>query len=134
LLNRHLIRPEFLHVTSLPQDDEPVCGTDTQFWKPLQHTVFVEQHTDFALHLWYTTPFSNSQRKHFTEAIMSSPTFDIFRQLSDGAPLWIEATATLHEAKQRVAELSSAHPGNYAIYDMENDLFVVPFPDRTETA
>lgn len=59
---------------------------------------------------------------------MSSQTFDIFRQLPDGAPLWIEASATLHEAKQRVVELSSTQPGNYAIYDARADFFVVPFP------
>lgn len=59
---------------------------------------------------------------------MSSPTFDIFKQLPDGAPIWIEATDTLHEAKQRVAELSSAQPGYYAIYDSRADFFVVPFP------
>ena len=59
---------------------------------------------------------------------MSSLTFDIFRQLPDGAPLWIEATATLHEAKQRVAELSLKEPGPYAIYDSRADFFVVPFP------
>lgn len=105
-----------------------ISRTAAQFWKPLQHTAFVEQQTDFAFRLWYTHIVFNSQRKHFTEAIMSSPTFDIFRQLSDGAPLWIEATATLHEAKQRVIELSSTHPGNYAIYDASEDRFVVPFP------
>jgi hypothetical protein len=44
-------------------------------------------------------------------------TFDIFRELAETGPIWIEAVHGLENAKARLTELLEAHPGNYFIYD-----------------
>ena len=44
-------------------------------------------------------------------------TYDIFSDLVDTGPIWIEAIQGLDNAKARVTELLQAHPGNYFIYD-----------------
>jgi hypothetical protein len=44
-------------------------------------------------------------------------TYDIFRELAETGPIWIEAVHGLETAKARLTELLQAHPGNYFIYD-----------------
>ena len=43
--------------------------------------------------------------------------YDIFRDLEETGPIWIEAVQGLENAKARVAELLAMRPGNYFIYD-----------------
>jgi hypothetical protein len=44
-------------------------------------------------------------------------TYDIFRELAETGPIWIEAVQGLGAAKARLTELLEASPGNYFIYD-----------------
>ncbi len=44
-------------------------------------------------------------------------TYDIFSDLAETGPIWIQAVQGLENAKARVTELLQAHPGNYFIYD-----------------
>jgi hypothetical protein len=44
-------------------------------------------------------------------------TYDIFRDLAETGPIWIEAVQGLDNAKARLTELLEAHPGNYFIFD-----------------
>jgi hypothetical protein len=44
-------------------------------------------------------------------------TYDIFRELAETGPIWIEAVHGLDQAKARLTELLEAHPGNYFIFD-----------------
>ncbi len=46
-----------------------------------------------------------------------SESYDIFRDLAETGPIWIEAVQGLESAKARVAELLATRPGNYFIYD-----------------
>jgi hypothetical protein len=46
-----------------------------------------------------------------------SETYDIFRDLVETGPIWIEAVQGLDHAKARLTELLEARPGNYFIYD-----------------
>ena len=45
-------------------------------------------------------------------------TYDIFRRLPDGGPVWIEAVQTLEGARARLTLLSEAQPGDYFVYDL----------------
>ena len=58
---------------------------------------------------------------------MAVYSFDIFQQLPDGAPIWIEAAPSLEQAKERLAELVVSKPGSYAIYDSYQAVFVTRF-------
>ena len=58
---------------------------------------------------------------------MAVYSFDIFQQLPDGAPLWIEAAPSLEQAEERLAELVISKPGSYAIFDASQGVFVTPF-------
>jgi hypothetical protein len=44
-------------------------------------------------------------------------TYDIFRELAETGPIWIEAVQGLDQAKARLTELLEARPGNYFIFD-----------------
>ena len=44
-------------------------------------------------------------------------TYDIFRDLAETGPIWIEAVQGLDQAKARLTELLEARPGNYFIFD-----------------
>jgi hypothetical protein len=46
-----------------------------------------------------------------------SETYDIFRDLADTGPIWIDAVHGLENAKARLKVLLEARPGNYFIYD-----------------
>jgi hypothetical protein len=45
-------------------------------------------------------------------------TYDIFRRLPDGGPVWIEAVETLEGARARLRYLLEAQPGDYFVYDL----------------
>jgi hypothetical protein len=45
-------------------------------------------------------------------------TYDIFRRLPDGGPIWIEAVQTLEGARARLTSLLAAQPGDYFVYDL----------------
>ncbi len=45
-------------------------------------------------------------------------TYDIFRRLPDGSPVWIEAVQTLEGARARLRYLLEAQPGDYFVYDL----------------
>lgn len=46
-----------------------------------------------------------------------SDSYDIFRDLAESGPIWIEAVQGVENAKARVTELLATRPGNYFIYD-----------------
>jgi hypothetical protein len=50
--------------------------------------------------------------------------YDIFRRLPDGAPIWIEAVPNLELARVRVACLIRSDPGEYLIYDLSRGQIV----------
>jgi hypothetical protein len=43
--------------------------------------------------------------------------YDIFRESSDGGPLWVVQAATLKEAKEKLDTLARSVPGKYFIRD-----------------
>lgn len=45
-------------------------------------------------------------------------TYDIFRRLPDGGPVWIEAVLTLEGARARLKDLLETQPGDYFVYDL----------------
>lgn len=45
-------------------------------------------------------------------------TYDIFRRLPDGGPIWIEAVQTLEGARARLRYLLETQPGDYFVYDL----------------
>jgi len=51
------------------------------------------------------------------DATMGS-TFDIFKMTSDG-PLWVDAVQGLEKAKEQMARLALASPGEYFVYSQE---------------
>lgn len=51
-------------------------------------------------------------------------TYDIFRRLPDGSPVWIEAVQTVEAARVRLASLLEAQPGDYFIYDLVHNKIV----------
>ena len=59
------------------------------------------------------------------DATMAS-TFDIFRVTSQG-PLWVEAIFGLSEAKERMALLVLASPGEYFIHSQEEGVIARNF-------
>jgi hypothetical protein len=61
------------------------------------------------------------------QGIIMETIFDIFRRLPDGKPLWIESIQGLHAAKDRLAYLVSATPGEYFIYSEKSGGVVVAF-------
>jgi hypothetical protein len=52
---------------------------------------------------------------------------DIFRQLPDGAPLWVGTSPNLEEAKTRINQLASTLPSSYGVFDTRISAFVLPF-------
>jgi len=45
-------------------------------------------------------------------------TYDIFRKLPAGDPVWVEAVQGLEIAKSRLEELVNVRPGDYYLYDL----------------
>jgi hypothetical protein len=54
-------------------------------------------------------------------------TFDIFRTLPDGSPLWIEAVQGIENVKQRLIQLQTIAPEKYRVYDSRANSFVDVF-------
>jgi len=55
---------------------------------------------------------------------MTSATYDIFRKLPAGEPVWVEAVNGLEDAKSRLNELVAVRPGDYYIYDLGHERIV----------
>jgi hypothetical protein len=51
-------------------------------------------------------------------------TYDIFRKLPAGEPVWVEAVQGLEDAKSRLQELATVRPGDYYIYDLGHERIV----------
>lgn len=51
-------------------------------------------------------------------------TFDIFRTLPDGTPLWLEAVQGLEDTRKRLIELERIAPDKYRVYDARENRFV----------
>ncbi len=51
-------------------------------------------------------------------------TFDIFRKLPDGKPVWVEAVEGLEEAKKRLTGLALISPEEYFIYSESKGIVV----------
>ena len=51
-------------------------------------------------------------------------TYDIFRKLPDGAPIWIEAVDDLQHVRNRLADLKQIEPGEYVVYDLSSQQVV----------
>ena len=58
------------------------------------------------------------------------PTFDIFRTLPDGSPLWLESVQGLELAKTRLNRLARLQPGRYFIYSEKTGGVVERFPEH----
>ena len=58
---------------------------------------------------------------------MSTNRLDIFRQLPDGTPLWVETIDNLEAAQKRLDELAAIRPGPYAVYDVRDATYILPF-------
>jgi hypothetical protein len=55
--------------------------------------------------------------------------FDLFKRDRDGDFVWLEATADLRTAKNRLKELSAKVPGEYLVFDQTSAQII----ERTET-
>lgn len=51
-------------------------------------------------------------------------TFDIFRTLPDGSPLWVEAVKGAANVRQRLIQLQQISADKYRVYDPETRSFV----------
>ena len=51
-------------------------------------------------------------------------TFDIFRTLPDGSPLWIEAVKGIDDTRKRLIELERIAPDKYRVYDSTAHCFI----------
>ena len=47
-------------------------------------------------------------------------TYDIFRKLPSGGPIWIEAVQGLELARIRLSSLMRTHPSEYFVYDQSS--------------
>jgi hypothetical protein len=55
---------------------------------------------------------------------MESTTFDIFKRLRNGRPLWITSVPGIEEARMRVDRLGLVAPGEYLIYSQQKGVIV----------
>jgi hypothetical protein len=51
---------------------------------------------------------------------MVDTTFDIFKKLPDGQPIWVKAVEGLEEAKRQLTQMSTRAPGDYFICNLRN--------------
>ena len=65
----------------------------------------------------------NMHRTLLGRAVMAI-TYDIFRKLPAGEPVWVEAVQGLEVAKSRLQELATVRPGDYYIYDLGHERIV----------
>lgn len=54
-------------------------------------------------------------------------TFDIFRTLPDGSPVWIEAVKGAENARKRLIQLQQIAPDKYRVFDSVGNRFVDDF-------
>jgi hypothetical protein len=57
---------------------------------------------------------------HQDGGMVVQETFDIFRKLPNGEPIWIKAVNGIEEAKNSLLYLTVTAPGEYFIYDSRN--------------
>jgi hypothetical protein len=55
---------------------------------------------------------------------MESTSFDIFKRLRNGRPLWITSVPGIEEARMRVGRLGLVAPGEYLIYSQQKGVIV----------
>jgi hypothetical protein len=60
-------------------------------------------------------------------------TYDIFRRLPDGAPIWIETAQSLDLVKTRLAALTEIQPADYIVYDLSQNQVLVLGCEHTPT-
>jgi hypothetical protein len=46
------------------------------------------------------------------------PTYDIFKELPGGGPIWIDSVPGLDEAIDRTKRIAKTCPGKYSVYDL----------------
>ena len=54
--------------------------------------------------------------------------YHIFRQLPDGAPLWVDTVSSLEEAQERLTALAKTEEAHFGIFHAREGRFVTPFP------
>ena len=65
---------------------------------------------------------------------MMNPTFDIFKRLPDGDPVWITAVQGLQEAKEQMARAAAISPGEYFIHLQGEGVVATHVIDSQESA
>ncbi|MBV8514658.1 MAG: hypothetical protein JO260_05105 [Acidobacteria bacterium] len=55
---------------------------------------------------------------------MSSVPYDILRRYSDGSLIWLESTAELKHARDRLQQLYVASPGEYFVFNQKSQQVV----------
>jgi CheY-like chemotaxis protein len=58
--------------------------------------------------------------------------FEVFRRVANGRPICLETCATLESAMECAGEASSAQPGEYFIFDRQNQRFIDASPEPAE--
>ncbi len=59
---------------------------------------------------------------------MASAPYDILRRHSDGSLIWLESTAELTHARDRLQQFYSASPGEYFVFDQRSQQIVAKVP------
>jgi hypothetical protein len=55
---------------------------------------------------------------------MSSASFDILKRHGDGSLIWMEASAELAHARDRLQQLYASSPGEYFVFDQKSQQIV----------
>ena len=63
-----------------------------------------------------------NQRKLVRKEGQLDTTFDIFKRLSDGDPLWVVAIQGLEQATEQTNRLASIEPGEYFVYSQRKGI------------
>jgi hypothetical protein len=63
------------------------------------------------------SPTKQNPRKAVCRGGTLNAKFDIFVRESDGQPIWVKAVETLEEARNQVATMAQAVPGDYFIFN-----------------
>ncbi|MFY9691363.1 MAG: response regulator transcription factor [Candidatus Acidiferrales bacterium] len=58
--------------------------------------------------------------------------FEVFRRVPDGRPVCLETCSSLESAMECAREESSTHPGDYFIFDRQNQKFIDASPEPAE--
>jgi CheY-like chemotaxis protein len=58
----------------------------------------------------------------------SDHAFEVFRKLPERQPEWVDACPSLESATERAREVASLYPGDYFVFDRENQQCVEAFP------